>query len=154
MPPQDTDPFEPCDTCFDYLAFNGTKLSDALNPPNNLFNSSSPGGFTLGLDLDTFNVSRLLMVGQTRASIEVGSGDGVVNRFNPQPAGGGESFFLGYVLLSVDRNAPNFSRDGTRLDIVPDAASPSERVVITLRVTNEAQGMLQMLASLCSYPSV
>ena len=52
VPPQDTDPFEPCDTCFDYLAFNGTKLSDALNPPNNLFNSSSPGGFTLGLDLD------------------------------------------------------------------------------------------------------
>ena len=36
----------------------------------------------------------------------------------------------------MDRNAPNLVVTA-RLDIVPDAASPSERVVITLRVTNE-----------------
>ena len=135
VPPQDTDPIIQCPTCFDYMAFNGERLSDALNPPNNLFNSSSPGGFTLGLDLDTFDVSDRLETGQTQADIEVGSGDGRVER--DQPGGGGESFFLGYVVLSVDRNAPNFGRAGTRLSVVPDAGSPNERVVYTLQVTNE-----------------
>ena len=119
------------------MAFAGTKLNDALNPANNLFNSSSPGGFTLGLDLDSFDVSNLLNIGQTQAEIEVGSGDGRVIPGRPDPTGGGESFFLGYVLLSVDRNAPNFSRDGTRLTVVPDEGAPNERVVLTLRVTNE-----------------
>ena len=83
------------------------------------------------------NVSNRLRVGQQQVEIEVGSGDGVVNRFNPEPTGGGESFFLGYVMLSVDRNSPNFTRDGTELTVIPDAGAPNERVVITMRVTNE-----------------
>ncbi len=137
VPPQDTDPIETCDTCYDFLEFSGTKLGDATNPPNNLFNSTSPRGFTLGLDLDTFDVSRLLRVGQQRARLRAGSGDGVVDIRRPDPGGGGESFFLGYVMLAVDRNAPNFLRDGTRLTVVPDQAAPRERVVITLTVENE-----------------
>ena len=137
VPPQDTDPVFPCATCFDYLRFGGTKLSNAFNPPNNLFNSSSPNGYTLGLDLDSFNVSNLLDAGDSQVQLEAGSGDGVVDIGGPDPSGAGEAFFLGYVLLVVDRNAPNFSRDGTVLSVVPDEASPAEVVVVTLRIENE-----------------
>lgn len=137
VPPQDTDPVFPCATCFDFFEFRGTKLNDANNPPNNLFNSSSPGGFTLGVDIDTFDVSGLLRPGDQQVRVRVGSGDGIVNAGNPDPSGGGESFFLGYVLLNVERNAPNFRRDGTRLSVVPDEGAPRERVVITLTLDNE-----------------
>ena len=137
VPPQDTDPVFPCATCFDYLRFAGTKLSNAFNPPNNLFNSSSPNGYTLGLDLDSFDVSNHLDVGDSVVRLEAGSGDGVVDIGGADPSGAGESFFLGYVLLVVDRNAPNFSRDGTVLSVLPDEAAPAEVVVVTLRVENE-----------------
>ena len=139
VPPQDTDanPQVRCDTCFDFLEFGGTKLSNATNPPNNLFNSTSPGGFTLGLDIDTYNVSNLLRAGQQRVRIRAGSGDGFVNPNNPDPGGGGEMFILGFVQLTVDRNAPNFRRAGTHLTVVPDEAAPQERVVFTLTVENE-----------------
>ncbi|MCB9538428.1 MAG: DUF11 domain-containing protein [Myxococcales bacterium] len=145
VPPQDTDPVFPCATCFDFMDFNGRRLTNALNPPNNLFNSSSPGGFTLGLDIDTFDVSNFLRVGDTSAPIRVGSGDGIVNPGGGDPAGAGESFFLGYVLLSVDRNAPNFQKDGTTLAVIPDEAAPRERVVIRLQLDNE--GTLDSLAT-------
>ncbi|MCA9527008.1 MAG: DUF11 domain-containing protein, partial [Myxococcales bacterium] len=138
VPPQDTDPVFPCATCFDFLEFRGVKLSDANNPPNNLFNSTAPGGFTLGMDLDTFDVSGLLRPGDRSVRLRPGSGDGVLGGGGAQdPSGGGESFFLGYVLLNVDRNAPSFRREGTLLSVVPDEAAPRERVVITLRVANE-----------------
>lgn len=137
VPPQDTDPVFPCQQCFDFFEFGGSKLNDANNPPNNLFNSSSPGGFTLGVDIDTFDVSGLLRPGDRSVRVRVGSGDGIVNAQNPDPSGGGESFFLGFVLLNVDRNAPNFRRDGTLLSVVPDEGAPRERVVITLTVNNE-----------------
>ncbi len=130
VPPQDTDPIQPCATCFDFLEFAGTRLEDALNPAGNVFNSSSPGGFTLGLDLDRFDVSDLLAPGQGQARIRVGSGDGA-------PGGGGEAFLLGWVLLDVERNAPDFGRDETVLRVVPDAAAPGERVVYTLSVSNQ-----------------
>lgn len=152
VPPQDTDanPQVRCDTCFDFLEFGGTKLTNATNPPNNLFNSTSPGGFTLGLDIDTYNVSALLRSGQQRVRIRAGSGDGFVNPRNPDPGGGGEMFILGYVQLTVDRNAPNFRRAGTQLSVVPDEAAPLERVVFTLRIENEgtlnAENTLAQLA--------
>lgn len=147
VPPQDSDPLPQlrCATCFDFFEVNGTKLNDANNPPNNVFNSSSSIGYTLGVDLDTFDISDLLSPGDSRINLRVGSGDGVVNPNNPDPGGGGELFLLSYVLLSVDRNAPNFSRAGTTFDAVPDEAAPLERVVLTLRLDNEgslaAQGV-------------
>jgi uncharacterized repeat protein (TIGR01451 family) len=133
VPPQDTDPLFMCETCFDFLALNGTQLSDGTNPAGNLFNSST----ALGVDLEGFDVSALIPVGANSARIRVGSGDGIVDRRNPEPGGGGEMFMLGYVLLDVDRNAPNFRREGTVLSVVPDEGAPRERVVITLRIANE-----------------
>lgn len=144
VPPQDTDPVSPCATCFDFLEFRGVKLSDATNPPNNLFNSTSPGGATLGVDIDTFDVSGLLRPGDQQVRLRAGSGDGMLE--GDQPHGNGEAFFLGYVLLNVERNAPNFRREGTILSVVPDEAAPRERVVITLSVANE--GSLDALNTL------
>jgi len=161
VPPQDSDPLPQlrCATCFDFFEVNGTKLNDANNPPNNVFNSSSSIGYTLGVDLDTFDISALLSPGDSRINLRVGSGDGVVNPNNPDPGGGGELFLLSYVLLNVDRNAPNFSRSGTTFDAVPDEAAPLERVVLTLRLDNEgslaAQGVRvqsQLPAGLSYFP--
>ena len=55
----------------------------------------------------------------------------------PDPGGGGELFLLSYIVLSVDRNAPNFNRDGTEFTVIPDEAAPLEKVVFTLRVQNQ-----------------
>jgi len=155
VPPQDSDPVFPCDRCFDFLAVNGHKLFDALNPPNNLFNSSSLGGYTLGLDLDRFEISELLSPGDSSLQIRVGSGDGIVDAASGDPSGGGESFFLGYVMLSVERRGPNFLRDGTFLSVLPDEASPGERVAISLRLENEGDvGALGLQAQLSLPPGL
>ncbi|MCA9543101.1 MAG: DUF11 domain-containing protein, partial [Myxococcales bacterium] len=148
VPPQDNDPLFACDTCFDFLEFNGVRLQDGVNPAGNLFNSTT----ALGVDLEGFRVSDLIQVGAQRATIRVGSGDGVVDPRNPDPAGGGESFFLGYVLLNVDRNAPDFRRDGTILSVVPDEGAPLERVVITLQLENEGTLDAQQVAVRLSLP--
>ena len=77
------------------------------NPENNVFNSTIAGQQVdgVGVDLDTFNVGEgglgILKPGDTMASLVVGSGDGLVG--DPRSlAGGGESVFLGYVVLAVD----------------------------------------------------
>ncbi len=55
VPPQDTEPNPQlrCDTCFDFFEVNGSKVNDGNNPANNIFNSSSTIGTTLGVDLYT-----------------------------------------------------------------------------------------------------
>ncbi|MEE2645364.1 MAG: hypothetical protein VYD19_10560, partial [Myxococcota bacterium] len=155
VPPQDGDPLFTCDSCFDFLEVNGRKLEDARNPPNNLFNSST----ALGVDLDSFSISDQLRAGDQQLQIRVGSGDGRVNPMNPDPAGGGELFLLGYVALSLDRNAPSFRASGNQLSVVPDEAAPRERVVFTWRIENEgslsAEGLvarLQLPAGLSYFP--
>ncbi|MEZ4467479.1 MAG: hypothetical protein R3F43_24310 [bacterium] len=90
VPPQDTDPVFPCATCFDFMEFRGVKLSDANNPPNNLFNSSAPGGFTLGMDLDTFDVSGLA-VRRSPVRLRPGSGDGILGGGGQQDPSGAAS---------------------------------------------------------------
>jgi hypothetical protein len=83
VPPQDTDPIPTlrCSTCFDFFEVNGTKVSDPNNPPNNVFNSSLILGYTLGVDLDRFDISDLLNPGDQTIALRVGSGDGRVNPF-------------------------------------------------------------------------
>lgn len=139
VPPQDTDPNQQlrCATCFDFFEVNGQKLNDANNPPNNVFNSSSEIGYTLGVDLDRFDISSLLSPGDSVINLRVGSGDGFVNPVAPDPGGGGELFLLSYIVLNVDRNAPNFNREGTEFTVIPDEAAPLERVVFTLRIQNQ-----------------
>jgi hypothetical protein len=64
------------DECYsgDSLRFNGTALSNAQSPWNNVWNSQSPGVSNDGIDIDTFDVtwaSGLLESGDTSAQIDL-----------------------------------------------------------------------------------
>ncbi len=63
------------------LRFNGTALSDGLNPVNNVYNSTINNlGVTTsyGVDLDSFNVSSLIAERDTLATAEVSTGPDLV----------------------------------------------------------------------------
>ena len=63
------------------LVFNGTTLSDALNPANNPYNSTinSLGVSTsYGVDLDTFDVSGTIAARDTLASMTINTGPDLV----------------------------------------------------------------------------
>lgn len=135
VPPQDqdADPQVRCSDCFDFISINGQRLSDSNNPPGNIFNSTTPSGGALGVDIDTFDVSNLFRAGDTSAAIQFGSGDG---RPSSQ-GGGGESVFLGYVLLSLNRLAPNFQTRNTLKSVDPSEAGPGETVFFEIELTND-----------------
>jgi uncharacterized repeat protein (TIGR01451 family) len=137
VPPQDSDPVLRCTTCFDYMSVNGTKLSDPLNPANNLFNSTLPEGSAIGIDIDSFDISSIVRAGDTQIRIEVGSGDGNPATGQNNGAGGGELFGLGYTVVTVNRLAPNFRGPNTFLTADPTEVSPGETIFYTLQVTNE-----------------
>ena len=54
---------EPCPTCWDFVSFNGSELTGGAgnNEPHNIMNSTPQAG----IDLDTFDVSSLVKVGDT-----------------------------------------------------------------------------------------
>jgi MSHA biogenesis protein MshQ len=63
------------------LRFQGTALTDALNPLNNQFNSASNiigSATTWGVDFDRYNVSSLVAPGQTSATTTYSSGGDLV----------------------------------------------------------------------------
>ena len=63
------------------LTFNGTQLTDALNPANNQFNATINvlgSSNTYGVDLDVYNIDGLLNAGDTSATSVYSSGQDVV----------------------------------------------------------------------------
>ncbi len=63
------------------LRFQGTALTDALNPLNNQFNSASNiigSATTYGVDFDRYNVTSLVTAGQTSATTQYSSGGDLV----------------------------------------------------------------------------
>jgi uncharacterized repeat protein (TIGR01451 family) len=63
------------------LRFQGTPLTDALNPLNNQFNSASNivnSSTTYGVDFDRYNVTSLVTAGQTSATTTYSSGGDLV----------------------------------------------------------------------------
>jgi len=63
------------------LTFNGTALTDALNPANNQFNSTInilSSNTTYGVDLDVYDVTSLLTAGDTSATSIYSSGGDLV----------------------------------------------------------------------------
>jgi uncharacterized repeat protein (TIGR01451 family)/MYXO-CTERM domain-containing protein len=96
----------------DSFTFNGTKLTDALNPVGNFFNSSRsylgtavsgaydvpklsgmPGSMS-GFDLDTADVTNLVQAGNTSAKVGASSDLDI--------------FFLGGFVTSITNKAPDF----------------------------------------------
>lgn len=63
------------------LSFNGTALTDALNPTNNQFNSTvndQGSSTTYGVDVDSYDISSLLSAGDTSATSVYSSGADLV----------------------------------------------------------------------------
>jgi uncharacterized repeat protein (TIGR01451 family) len=134
VPPQDS---TGCSTCYDFVSFRAasaataTKLSDGDNPENNSFNSSTD----TSIDIDTYYLDGLIATGDASATITLGSGDGVVDGTNNQ--GNGESFFVGWVIMTVDTLTPSFSGIQTRKTVVPAAAAPGQPLVYIIDIANE-----------------
>ena len=137
VPPQDSDPVIGCDTCFDFVSFNGDKLFDSLNPANNIFNSTLPEGAAIGVDIDSYDVSSQVRPGDTTVRIQVGSGDNNTSTGHANGAGGGELFLLGYNVLTINRLAPSFRNRDTFITADPTEASPGEVIFYTIQVTND-----------------
>ena len=129
------------------LEFNGTNLSDALNPVNNVYNgtiNSLPTTTSYGVDLDTFDVSTLVSDGDTSASNTVSVGPDLVI-LNAVVLEAKTDIIVGYVFDDVNYGggagrdfataaaaAPGFSvgRPGARAELY-DAAGNFLRATTT-----------------------
>ncbi|MBM4343719.1 MAG: DUF11 domain-containing protein, partial [Deltaproteobacteria bacterium] len=133
-----TDTSPPCKTCFDFVQFNGTKLTSFPGnlEPNNIMNSTPE----LGLDLDSFDVSPLLKTGETSATLLISSGNGLLsdNTQSVIVAGAGEMFLMSYVLLQINRKAPKFKPE-SKFSIIESEASAGEVVNFTIQLKNSGQ---------------
>lgn len=123
-----------CLTCYDFVQFNGTKLTGGAgnNEPNNIFNSTPEPG----VDLDTFDISPLVKTGDTTANFLVSSGDGKSNSVEEQLGGCGELFFYGYTLLQINRKAPNFKNPVTKYTVNASEAAPGDTLTYTIDLMN------------------
>jgi uncharacterized repeat protein (TIGR01451 family) len=124
-----------CNNCPDFFRLDGVNLTDGFNPPGNSYNSSD----ALGLDLDEFNVGAtggglgILQTGDTSAQIQTGTGDNVVNGMGQT----GESVFLGWVFLRLNRPSPNFRGASTVKLVDKSLANPGDTLFYSLNVANQ-----------------
>ena len=147
-PPQNV-PGNPlfCTTCADFLEIRtpshpaAFRVTDGtmLNAPGNLFNSSNKGGGdSVGVDVDSFNVGvggveAVINTGDSNMQFVLGSGDGAPGGDN----GGGELFFLGYLFIALDTDAPRLMNPGTFKSPSLTMAAPGDSITYTIRVTND-----------------
>ena len=109
----------PCQSCPDYFAFNGTKLSGGAgnSDVDNIFNSTPE----TAIDLDSYDVSKLVKPQDTTAQVLVSSGDGDLSNNASTPAGQltgyGEMLLYGYTLIEINRLAPNFKNAFTKFRV-------------------------------------
>jgi len=136
IPPQDSTNC-PDGSCIDSIEFNGTRLSNSTNPPGNAYNGTVPGGFAVGVDLDSYDVSSQVNTGDTSAQLRIISGDGVANNDPGAVHGYGEYVIVNWVLLRLNRLAPNFETSNTFMDAVPTQVAPGGTVFYTIQVAND-----------------
>ncbi|OIP28771.1 MAG: hypothetical protein AUK47_29115 [Deltaproteobacteria bacterium CG2_30_63_29] len=127
----------PDGSCVDSVEYNGSPLSNSFNAPGNVYNGTVPGGFAVGVDLDTYDISTLVSTGDSSATISIVSGDGTFNNSPFDTHGWGEYLIVNWLLMRINRLAPNFAADKTRLDVVPSEVAPGGTVFFTLTLTNQ-----------------
>ncbi len=129
----------PCATCFDFVQFNGTKLTGGAgnNDANNIMNSTPEAG----VDLDNFDISSLVKTGDTSATFLVSSGNGsLADNTNPViAAGAGEMFLYAYTLLQINRKAPNFKNIVSGFVVNASEVSGGEELTFTIDLLNNGQ---------------
>ena len=118
----------------DSMSLNGTLISDALNPANDVFNSSitrtaaaltakSPNyGNQLGFDADVFDVDGLVPNSATSASIALTTG--------------GESYNPGVVTTAFDLFAPTLASQKSVTDLDGGQVEPGDVLEYTVSLTN------------------
>ena len=128
----------PCGTCFDFIAFNGTKLTGGAGngDANNIFNSTPE----TSIDLDQFDISQLVKPKDTSATILVSSGDGNLSNNVPGVFNGyGELVMYGYTVVEVNRLAPNYKNPITKYTVNATEAAPGETLTYTVDLLNSGQ---------------
>jgi uncharacterized repeat protein (TIGR01451 family) len=134
VPPQDS---TGCPNCWDSIWFKSNTgsspsvLSNGLNPAHNSFNSSTD----VSIDIDTYDLGGLIRTADNSATITVGSGDGIVDALYNQ--GNGESFNVGWIIMTVDTLTPNFGGMQTKKRVLPANAGPGQRLYYLIDVVNE-----------------
>lgn len=134
VPPQD---LTGCPSCWDGLSFRAqsaaspTMLANGMNPRYNSFNSSSD----VSTDIDTYSLGGLIGTGDTSATLTMLSGDGAVDVAYNQ--GNGESFNVGWVVMTIDTLTPNFAGSQTRKTVLPANAGPGQRLYYLIDVVNQ-----------------
>ena len=125
-----------CDTCYDFVSFNGVELTGGAgnNEPHNIMNSTPE----TGIDLDTFDVSNFVKPNDTSAKLVVSSGNGSLLDNTPglASAGYGEFFVYGWSLLQVNRKAPNFKSTSNKFYANYAEASPGDIITYTVDLLN------------------
>ena len=118
----------------DGLALNGTPVSDALNPANDIFNSSITRTGTaltaktpnyanqLGFDADVFSVDGLVPNGATSATIALTTG--------------GESYNPGVVTTAFDLFAPTLTPEKAVTDLNGGQVLPGDLLEYTISMRN------------------
>ena len=118
----------------DGMSLNGTPVSDALNPANDVFNSTvtrtgtpvagrEPAlANTLGLDADVFAVDGLVANGATSATIALTTG--------------GESYNPGVVTTAFDLFAPTLTATKTVTDVDGGRVEPGDLLQYDVSLTN------------------
>ncbi|MEO1175376.1 MAG: DUF11 domain-containing protein, partial [Myxococcota bacterium] len=75
-------------------------------------------------------MSGLIQTNDNTAQITVSSGDGILGD-------GGESFFLGWLIMSVDTLTPRFNSSATKKSVSPTQAAAGQSLFYTLDVVND-----------------
>jgi uncharacterized repeat protein (TIGR01451 family) len=143
VPPQGVE----CPTCFDSFYFYSGGAQHPLggagtpNAVGNVMDSQPSPGALGGLDLDEFDVSSFVSPGtvppgsMSPFQFQPRSGDGILT-MDDANFGGGESFFIGWVLFKVNRLAPNFANAQTQKTVDPAQAGAGETLFYNINLTN------------------
>ncbi|MEC7752075.1 MAG: hypothetical protein VX405_11280, partial [Myxococcota bacterium] len=131
-----------CDVCPDFVEMTignraPTQLFNGGNPVGNLWNGSTPGGATPGVDLDIYDIGasglQILRENDQSARMRAGTGDGRAGG----ATGGGELVFLGWSALSLDTYAPDLNNPQTRKSVFPTEAGPGQTLLYRIEVVND-----------------
>ncbi len=127
-----------CDTCLDFVGVTPPGgsyqvLSNGDRDPGNAFTGRYRGGPSI--DINTYSLNSILPIGAESVTVRVGSGDG-------NSGGGGESFFLGWSLISTDRKFPLIAEGDATIVASYSTAVPGQSLRYTIEFTNSGSAPL------------
>jgi uncharacterized repeat protein (TIGR01451 family) len=139
----------------DNILFNGTQLTDSLNPSNNFFNSSitrlgnrisapdkNPDYVNqLGFDIDVVNANGVLLPNATNATVQLTTSN--------------ETYYLGVITTAIDIHVPNLSASLTKTvaDLNGGSLNPGDILEYTISFKNTGQDIATKVFVIDPIPS-